>query len=104
MVNELLARGYQVRVIIRENATHYQELWPQAEAVVADALNYETLLHALNQIDTAFYLIHSLLLGRHQFYDADIQAAHNFRRAAEENHVKRIIYLGGLGDTETSLF
>ncbi len=90
LVNELLARGYQVRVIIRENATHYQELWPQAEVVVADALKYETLQHALNQIDTAFYLIHSLLLGQHQFYDADITAAHNFREAA------RKIMLSGL--------
>ncbi|MCX5898479.1 MAG: DUF2867 domain-containing protein, partial [Proteobacteria bacterium] len=103
LVNELLARGYQVRVIIRENATHYQELWPQAEIVVADALKYETLQHALNQIDTAFYLIHSLLLGQQQFYDADITAAHNFREAARINNVKRIIYLGGLGDAAALL-
>jgi uncharacterized protein YbjT (DUF2867 family) len=103
LVNELLARGYQVRVIVRGNAVHYQELWPQAEIVIADVLKQETLQSVLNSIDTAYYLIHSLLLGRHQFYDADIQAAHNFRRAAEENNVKRIIYLGGLGDTETSL-
>ena len=103
LVNELLARGYQVRVIIRENATHYQELWPQAEVVVADALKYETLQHALNQIDTAFYLIHSLLLGQQQFYDADITAAHNFREAARINNVKRIIYLGGLGDAAALL-
>ena len=103
LVNELLERGYQVRVIVRGNAVHYQELWPQAEIVIADVLKQETLQSVLNSIDTAYYLIHSLLLGRHQFYDADIQAAHNFRRAAEENNVKRIIYLGGLGDTETSL-
>ncbi len=103
LVNELLERGYQVRVIVRGNADHYQELWPQAEIIVADVLKQETLQCVLANIDTAYYLIHSLLLGRHQFYDADIQAAHNFRMAAEENNVNRIIYLGGLGDTETSL-
>jgi uncharacterized protein YbjT (DUF2867 family) len=103
LVSELFERGYQVRVVIRGNAVHYQELWPQAEIVVADALKHETLQCALRGIDTAFYLIHSLLLGRHQFYEADIQAARNFRMAAEENNVKRIIYLGGLGDVETTL-
>jgi uncharacterized protein YbjT (DUF2867 family) len=103
LVNELLERGYQVRVIIRGNADHYQELWPQAEIIVADVLKQESLQCVLANIDTAYYLIHSLLLGRHQFYDADIQAAHNFRMAAEGNNVKRIIYLGGLGDTEASL-
>ena len=103
LVNELLARGYRVQVLVRGNAVHYQELWPEAEIVVADVLKPESLQSALAGIDTAYYLIHSLLLGRHQFYDADIQAAHNFRRAAQEHTVKRIIYLGGLGDTETSL-
>jgi uncharacterized protein YbjT (DUF2867 family) len=103
LVNELIERGYQVRIIIRGNAAHFQELWPQAEVVVADALKYETLQHALNQIDTAFYLIHSLLLGQQQFYDADITAAHNFREAARINNVKRIIYLGGLGDAAALL-
>jgi len=88
LVNELLARGYQVRVIVRGNADHYQELWPRAEIIVADVLKQETLQCVLANIDTAYYLIHSLLLGRHQFYDADIQAAHNFRMAAEENNVK----------------
>jgi len=103
IVNDILARGYRVRILIRGNAAHYQELWPRAEIVLADALKYETLQKALKDIDTAFYLIHSLLLGQQQFYDADITAAHNFRKAAEVNHIKRIIYLGGLGDAAASL-
>ena len=103
LVNELLARGYRVRILIRGNAAHYQELWPQAEIVVADALKYETLQNALKDIDTTFYLIHSLLLGQQQFYDADIHAAQNFRKAAAENNLIRIIYLGGLGDAAASL-
>ena len=86
LVNELLARGYRVQVLVRGNAVHYQELWPEAEIVVADVLKPESLQSALAGIDTAYYLIHSLLLGRHQFYDADIQAAHNFRRAAQEQY------------------
>ena len=38
-----------------------------------------------------------------KFEEADIVAAINFRKAAEENDLKRIIYLGGLGDARSSL-
>ena len=103
LVRELHARGYRVRVMVRDKAFLYQDLWPDAEVVIADALKYETLGAALEGIHTSFYLIHSLLLGPQDFHDADNDAARNFIRAAEENNVKRVIYLGGLGDVTTKL-
>ncbi len=103
LVPELLARGYSVRVMVRAASPIYKEHWPEAEIVVADALNIESLRAALENIDTAYYLIHSLLLGPKEFASADVQAARNFRMVAEEKKVKRIIYLGGLGDTHTQL-
>jgi len=103
LIHELRARGYQVRVMVRDNAFHYQNLWPDVEVVIADALKCETLGAALNGVHTAFYLIHSLLLGPHGFRHADNDAAHNFIKAAEANNVKRILYLGGLGDVSTRL-
>ena len=51
---------------------------------------------ALEGIDTAYYLIHSMD-GGEGFATRDRQAAENFRRAAERQGVKRIIYMGGLG-------
>ncbi|MFQ5627363.1 MAG: SDR family oxidoreductase, partial [bacterium] len=77
--------------------------WPGAEIVVADALKLNALRLALKGIHIAYYLIHSLLLGPKKFESADIAAAINFRKAAEENDVKRIIYLGGLGDVSSPL-
>ena len=71
--------------------------------VVADALEADEVVRALEGIHTVFYLIHSMLYGLEQFKDADIQAAANFRRGAEQQRVKRIIYLGGLGDARTEL-
>jgi uncharacterized protein YbjT (DUF2867 family) len=103
LIPELLSRGYQVRIMVRGETPEYRELWPQVEVVFADALNIYDLRTALDGIDTAYYLIHSLLLGRREFEAADIQAAINFRQAAEEKGVKRIIYLGGLGDARTKL-
>jgi len=103
LVPELLARGYQLRVMVRASSPGYRELWPDVEIVAADALDLNQLRAALKDIDTAYYLIHSLLLGHSEFAAADIQAAVNFRIAAEENRINRIIYLGGLGDTQSKL-
>jgi uncharacterized protein YbjT (DUF2867 family) len=103
LIPELLSRGYKVRIMVRGMTSEYHELWPSAEVVFADALNIYDLRTALDGVDTAYYLIHSLLLGRREFEAADIQAAINFRTAAEEKGVKRIIYLGGLGDARTKL-
>lgn len=103
LVPELLVRGYQVRVMVRADLRGHSDLWPEAEVVVADAFNPEELRVALKGVHTAFYLIHSLILGPDEFEEADIKAAENFRRVAEEQQVKRIIYLGGLGDARGPL-
>ncbi len=103
LVPELLARGYQVRLMVRSNSSELKERFPDAEIFVADALDYNSLKNAMEGIHSAYYLIHSLLLGKKRFESADIQAAANFRKAAEERNLKRIIYLGGLGDTQATL-
>lgn len=103
LVPELLWRGYNLRIMVRGDKEIYEKLWPSAEVVVADALSYESLNNALSGVAVAYYLIHSLQLGPRDFNLADIKAAANFARAAEENKVQRIIYLGGLGDIRSSL-
>ncbi len=100
---ELLDRGYKVRVMVRSHSPEHAERWPGAEIVVADALDVASLTAALRGIHTAYYLIHSLLLGPEEFEASDLANAKNFRRAAEKNGVARIIYLGGLGDVRTLL-
>ncbi len=103
LVPELLARGYRVRVMVRAASPEHAQRWPGAEIVVADAMKPETLRKALEGIHSAYYLIHSLLLGRTDFESSDIEAAKNFRKAAEAQKVRRLIYLGGLGDIKVSL-
>ncbi|MFC1670673.1 SDR family oxidoreductase [Spirochaetota bacterium] len=103
LVMELLQRGYRVRVMLRSIKYDLKERWPGAEIVIADAMNPKELQKALKGIHAAFYLIHSLLLGPKKFESADIEAAINFKSAAESENIKRIIYLGGLGDKDTDL-
>jgi uncharacterized protein YbjT (DUF2867 family) len=105
LVPQLLARGYRVRAMVRGYSPEYHSLWPKAEITAADVLDEKPgmLEKALAGIDTAYYLLHSLNLGPKAFRSADIQAAINFRRAAEKQKIRRIIYLGGLGDVRGSL-
>ena len=103
LVPELLARGYCVRVMVRAASPEHKQRWPEAQIVVADALDFQSLKSALQGVHTAYFLIHSLLGGQKDFEAMEIQAAMNFRKAAEENALRRIIYLGGLGDTTSSL-
>ncbi len=103
LIPELLNRGYQVRIMVRKKLTHYNNQWPEVEIAEADALELSNLSEALKGIHTAYYLIHSLLLGHKIFEKTDLQAAKNFRIVAEKQGVKRIIYLSGLGNRNAKL-
>jgi uncharacterized protein YbjT (DUF2867 family) len=103
LVPELLARGYRVRAMLRGPTPSLKERWPGVEEVIADAGDPVALRAALQGVHTAYYLIHSLLLGPRRFEAVDARTAGNFRRAAEAAGVRRIIYLGGLGDVRTTL-
>lgn len=103
LIPELLARGYKIRAIVRGDPLAYKNIWPDAEIIRADASQKEDLRAALSGIEIAYYLIHSLHLGPREFEKADIQAAGNFRDVTQEQGVKRIIYLGGLGDIRSKL-
>ena len=72
--------------------------WLQrVEAVEADVTRPETLGPALEGVDIAYYLVHSMAGGQ-GFEETDVRAAEDFGRVARAAGVARIIYLGGLGD------
>ncbi len=104
LVPRLLEAGYNVRVMVRGNARRLNSRpWhKQVEIVVGDVLAPESLVNAMDNIDAAYYLIHSMS-GNDEFKQRDIQAAQNFARAAANANVKNIIYLGGLGNPDSNL-
>jgi uncharacterized protein YbjT (DUF2867 family) len=67
------------------------------QVVPGDVLAAASLDEALKGVHTAYYLVH-LMSGSKDFEREDRQAATNFATAAKRAGVKRIIYLGGLGD------
>ncbi|RLD19751.1 MAG: hypothetical protein DRI69_07710 [Bacteroidetes bacterium] len=103
LVPELIGRGYAVRVMVRSQNQVDKSRWPGAEIVQADVLSYSGLSEALDGIDFAYYFIHSMYSGSNTFIDTDNQAAQNFSKVAGEKNLKRIIYLGSLGDSKAAL-
>lgn len=97
LVPELLGRGYKVRVMVRTHSDEYQERWPGAEFIVADATNADQLKRALENVSIAYYLIHSLMVAKRRFMSSEELVVNNFRQVAEERNVGRIIYLGTQG-------
>jgi len=100
LASELLGQGYSVRCMVRRKPA---DISAGAETVRADMLQPLTLGPALEGIDTAYYLVHSMSGGRAGFERRDREAAENFVAAAGKAGVRRVIYLGGLGETGDDL-
>ena len=99
----LLARGYQVRALARDPRRLQGRSWSdQVDIRQGDVLEPESLAGVMQGVDAAYYLIHSMT-GSDEFIERDHRAAENFAQAAAAAGVKRIIYLGGLGDPDSDL-
>jgi uncharacterized protein YbjT (DUF2867 family) len=70
---------------------------PSTEIIQGDVLDPVSLDRALQGVHTAYYLVHSMS-GPGNFEQEDRQAAMSFAGAAKRAGVRRIIYLGGLGE------
>ncbi len=100
LTQRLLDDGLSVRCMVR----HVPSSLPEGATIVTgDMLDPATLVHALTGIDTAYYLVHSMTAGRAGFERRDREAAENFVAAADKAKVRRVIYLGGLGETGDDL-
>ncbi len=99
LVPRLLAKGHHVRCVARNPSRLEGYPWPGVEIVQGDLENFEDVTRALQDIDVAYYLVHSMVAGE-AFRERDRQMALDFGKLAAKAGVQRIIYLGGLGDTE----
>ena len=65
-----------------------------------DLYDLDSCIDALKGVDSAVYLVHSMMpsarLTQASFEDLDLILADNFARAAEQNGIKHIVYVGGL--------
>lgn len=87
-------KNIELKLLVR-NKKSVCELEKKVEIIEGDTFNKDALRLALKDVDTAYYLIHSL--SNENYKDLDKISAQNFLDIANECGVKRIIYLGGLG-------
>lgn len=103
LIPELLARGYFVRCMFRTRRCPPLLSHPRLEVAYADCLKKEELWPVLQDIDVAYYLVHSMREKKSHFGERDKIAAKNFVEVARAFDVKKVIYLGGLGETNERL-
>jgi uncharacterized protein YbjT (DUF2867 family) len=99
----LLAAGHEVTALVRDSS-RYDPPSDAVRVVEGDLLDPGSFDAALEDVDAAYYLVHSMGGGGDgDFKERDRRAARNFHRAADEAGVDRVIYLGGLGGEDESL-
>lgn len=101
LVEGLRQAGARPRVAGRD-PSRLRQRWPELDAVSLDALR-PVPADAFAGIETLYYLIHSMGEGEEGFAERDRRAARNVASGAREAGVRRIVYLGGLGDPHDDL-
>ncbi len=106
LVPILLEKGYQVKAAGRTVNKLKEAAWFNTSGVEiskVDVLDFESLKSICKDVDYVYYFVHSMNSRSSDFEEDDRNAANNMIRAAKECGVKRIIYLGGLGESEANL-
>ena len=102
LLRALAEQGHDLRAVARRPDAVPAARGLDVEVVQGDLLEPSSLTTVVAGVHTAYYLVHSMG-SDDDFSRLDRQAAENFRAAAEEAGVRRIVYLGGLGDSQSDL-
>lgn len=103
LVPALLAEGHRVRCLSRNPDGASTRLPAAAEIVRGDVHDAASLTAAFAGMDAAYYLVHSMESSEFDFEERDRDAARQFAMGAEHAGIKRIVFLGGLGDEASQL-
>ncbi len=100
----LVEMGHEVICCVRDmnRLTIDQEIKNQVRIIEVDFLKEYSLGNIPNDIDGAYYLIHSMSTNTQNFDELEAITAYNFRERINKTKVKHVIYLGGIVN-ETNL-
>ncbi len=106
LVPRLLDAGYEVRCLVRSPQKLQDREWfgrSGLEIRAVDLNDSSRLKDDLAGCEAAFYLVHSMIAAGSEYSKIDRDLAACFAQAASDAGVRRIIYLGGLGETGAHL-
>jgi len=92
LVPRLLADSHELRGFARDPA----RVSVDVPVVAGDAVTGEGLEEALEGVDVAYFLIHSMERGDVTFAAREAAAAARFVAAAQRTGLRRVVYLGGI--------
>ena len=98
LIPVLLDQGHTLVCTVRDIA-RVENLYSQEdniEFIEADFLKFESLSTIPEDIDVAYYLIHSMSNSAKEFHILEERCAFNFKRALEKTQVQQVIYLSGI--------
>ncbi len=102
LLPQLRKLGYPVRCLARHPEFLRSRTHADVEIVAGDCLDRDSLSAALQGINVAYYLVHSMGSSG-DFSEQDRRAADNFGAVAAAAGVRRIIFLGGLAAMDEQL-
>ncbi len=98
----LLENNHEVVCCVRDqkrfNYKNFQNV--NLKVIEVDFLNQESLKNIPNDIDVAYYLIHSMSTQSGDFENMEEICATNFKLRIEQTQAKQVIYLSGISNTE----
>ncbi|QPJ62256.1 MAG: NAD(P)H-binding protein [Candidatus Nitronauta litoralis] len=99
LVQRLTETNFPVHCLVREESVEKLDPKDKTNIRIGDLLDAESLSSVFKGIDIVYYLVHNLD-KKDNFEQLEKKAAINFVTAAKKAGVKRIIYLGALGNPE----
>ena len=91
---------YELQDIVDKYKSSDVQKIDQLKIIQGDLLQAETLAVLPKDIDTAFYLVHSMnTQNRKDFMDMEALCARNFLEAIEKTSCKQVVYLSGISNS-----
>lgn len=100
LLPELLAADHHVFCCTRDKGRFNLERFedPDISVIEVDLLREETLQNIPDDIDVAFYLVHSMSTSKGDFEKMEAASAENFKKRMLQTQVKQVIYLTGIAN------
>ncbi len=98
----LLANGHEVVCCVRDKNRFNKKKYAlqSLEVIEVDFLKKETLNQIPEDIDIAYYLIHSMSTQTGDFENMEEICANNFKDRIEQTNTKQVIYLSGISNAD----
>ncbi len=104
LIVDLLAQGHVVYALCRiKGAGVFAEVMANLHYIWGDIRNPETLKQFPEDIDAAYYLVHSMSDIMGNLVDTELEVVNKFIEGVKNSQIKQIVYLGGIINDESKL-